>query len=181
MLKKPINPIKIENLEQYDHYNRDYIDKRRKFIAPLIGEFFISFSQFEHDINTSLSELIVDDSHELGYVLIRNMEMIDKITVFTDLLHQYMSAVGSKNKHLVKDLKKTLIEIVEFRNKIAHANWNTLERGDYVRVKIKPSKESGFITFTKEILSPRVLKSYIKKVDDICEYLYEFLEKENLN
>ncbi|MBI2414601.1 hypothetical protein HYV31_02000 [candidate division WWE3 bacterium] len=178
---KSLNPIKIENLEQYDYYDSDYIEKRRRLIAPLIGNFFISFSQFEHDLNTSLAELIGDGSHDIGYVLIRNMEMVEKITIFSDLLYQYMSAMESKNKDLLKKIKQAMIELVEFRNKVAHANWNTLEKGDYVRVKIKPSKESGFITFTKEILSPKIIKTFIKKIDSTCNDLYELLEKEQLN
>lgn len=181
MPKKPLNPIKIEDLEQYDYYDSDYIETRRKLIAPLIGDFFISFSQFEHEINTSLAELIMHSSHDIGYVLIRNMEMMEKITVFTDLLYQYMSVVESKNKELLKVIKNSMIEIVEFRNKVAHANWNTLEKGDYVRVKIKPSKETGFITFTKEVLGPKVIKTFIKKIENTSDNLYSLLEKEHLN
>lgn len=172
--------VKTEELEQHDFYDDDYIDEQEDVLAPIIGSFLINFSRLEHEVNISLSDTISHSSHHVGYIIVKDLDFSEKVSILKDLITLHLSATGSKNLKRFGVLHKRLVECMEFRNKIAHANWNTLDEEGFVRVKISAGKNSGFVTLKKERLTPDVIKEGIERMSNLEDELYEFLENEQL-
>lgn len=103
-----------------------------------------------------------------------------KIETLKDLVNQYLTAMDSKSKDKFNKIYKKLIEIVETRNKVVHANWGTLEKDGYVRVKTISNKDSGFISFKKEKINAKLLTKMCVDMEKLDESLYELLESERI-
>lgn len=164
-------------LDQYDFTSDDYIYSRAKYLGPAIGEFLIAFSQLEHALNIGLVNLISDRSHHQGYLFIRKMNVFTKIEVFGDSLKPFINWKSPSGKILLKKELDKLIEDLKslnrIRNDIAHANWETLQVGYKVRIKIYVSQEDGTIEFEEKTLPV----PFIKKNARACERIWDRIEK----
>lgn len=175
---KPIK-IKYENLDQYDYSEEDLIIKKEKKYASLIGSFLIWFSNLEHNLNIGLANLISDHSHEDGYVIIKDMTMFQKIELFYNFAFPRVNFAEKRKAQKLKTLssmRRQLEELNTFRNKVAHAKWNTLDKEGYVRVEVITDKESGFIKFKKFKITPQIIKSKLSEVVILGDKLYDFTE-----
>lgn len=171
---------KTEELEQHDFYDDDYIDSEEKILAPLIGSLLINFSRLEQVINTSLSDMISLATHQVGYVIIKDLDAMEKVRILRRLVVSHLSAIESKNLELFQEIYKRIVNCVEFRNTIAHANWNTLDKDGFVRVKMTSGKNDGSVIFQKEKLTPQVIEEMTKEMFDTEDLLEEFLNGEGL-
>ena len=71
-----------DELEQYDFSDGEYLDKVADKYFPLIGEFLISFSVLEQELNIAIADFLHDDCHETGFVIIEKMTTSNKIDLF---------------------------------------------------------------------------------------------------
>lgn len=175
-----VNETKIEELEQHDFYDDEYIDQHEKDLAPVIGQFLINFSRFEHSINTSLSDIISSASHDQGYLIIKDLDLSEKVRILKDLVAHHIKVMGSTRLKDFKTLCKRIVNCMEFRNKIAHANWNTLDKDGFVRVKIVSGRDTGYVTFQKEKLTPKAIFDATEELGNVEDDLFELFEEEGL-
>jgi|LakMenEpi03Aug12_release.lakeMendotaPanAssembly.Ray.scaffolds.fasta_scaffold00232_36 hypothetical protein len=172
-----------ETLDQYDYYDDEFIEIKRKFLAPRIGNFIISFSLLEQELNTTISELIFEDTHLPGYLIINKTEIMDKALTMINLFNSQLIAIDEEYKDEMKTkiqkLKTDLVKIIEFRNKIAHANWSTLKEGYVVRTKFKYDSNTINIVFNDEKLCLKTIDKKEKAIHQCIKNILLINEKFN--
>lgn len=155
--------IKHEKLEQWDLLTDDYIDKAEDRYAPWIGYFFITFSELEHELDTTIADHLMDRSHEMGYMVLAGSNLHSKIELFRKLFHLHAKYLKPKALSRLKRLVKRLHELRVFRNYLAHANWSTLDRAGYVRTKI--DEKDGEVVLKKVRITPTKIKTWIARIE----------------
>lgn len=180
---KKVSKSRKENLEQYDFAwnTSERIFSEKLNYPERIGEFLISFSNLESSLNILIAEIINDSSHELGYQIIKTLTYNNKVQLSKDL---YLRKINSINNEILRKKSKNeferiilyLIELGSFRNKVAHANWLTLDNDGYVRVKIEQDSGGG-VEFLKVKITPRVLSDFSMKCDRLANKVYSFPDK----
>lgn len=147
-----------------------------------IGMFIISFSNMEDCVERDFAKSILDDADEPGYRIIKYLSFRDKINLLKDdyfALIKY-SCPKSKQEKILYELNviySKLVELSEFRNKVAHANWYSLDKNGFVRCKITESKEDVGIVFEKVKMTPSVLIKFTRQNYAISNKLDGFREK----
>lgn len=173
---------KYEALDQYD-YNLsedDVMTKKEGKYASYIGSYLIWFSNLEHCLDIELANFINERAHDEGYIVIKDLEMFEKIELFYNLAFPRAFHAEKRQTEKLKELtsiKKRLENATLLRNKIAHAKWNTLDKEGYVRVDTKTNKENGFIKFRKFKITLQVMRGGIREVKVLEEVLSNFIER----
>jgi len=72
-------------LEQFDFIDDERLDKVISKYSTLIGLFLIKFSSLEHEINIAIADILHDDCHETGYVIIERLSIRNKIDLFNKM------------------------------------------------------------------------------------------------
>lgn len=186
MLRKPKQKIPLERekeaLEQYasSWFDEEYIKEKR--YAQSIGNFLILFSVLEEALNSYIARLENERSDDPGYRILKYLNFRNKIFFAKDLSMQIIlfSQNGNmkvRNKKKLDIVISKLIEISEFRNKIAHANWSTLGRRGYVRVSIKENYEEGGIEFENIKITPGVINKFSRQVRAITDQIDSFVDE----
>ncbi len=167
----------ITDLEQYDYIDDDYFEKAVDKYSSLIGEFFMHFSYLEHEIEIAIAEFVSNRSHDVGYLFITKIDrMSDKI----DLFYKYYKMLEhcmDKESIELKEIVKALITISEFRNNLAHAKWQSVQKDGTVRVKVKSDKSTGVIQFKNVIIKPKDIRARIKEIDRLIDKIDRYTEK----
>lgn len=178
--KQKILEVKYEELEQYDScWDEEVIAKKEERYASCIGSFLIWFSNLEHSLDIELANLILECSHDKGYLIIKDLEMSEKIELFYNLAFPQVNLAEKRKLLKLKQLntiKKQLEYITVLRNKIAHAKWNTLDDDGFVRVDTKTNKENGFIKFRKFKITPSIMKQSMREIENLVEKLSIFTD-----
>ena len=189
-MRKPNEKIPLDTtedaLEQYDHYSDEEIFLKQNNYARAIGTFIIAFSELEASLDSLIANSIEDRGDDPGYRIIRYLKFRDKINFSADqykqLIHIKKTYESLSNKDAEKlnsqlnIINSKLGELSEFRNKIAHANWMTLDNQGYVRTKIILNDEY-FVAFTKIKLSPNVILKFTRQCASLANKIN--LLKEN--
>lgn len=165
-----------EKLDQYDFVTGEYIEKYREKYSSLIGSFLISFSSLENEINFAIIQTIHDRSHDMGYIVIEKLTTNNKIDLLYKMYAPLAKWKGGNESKKWNEIKNELVALNQFRNKIVHANWQTLNNKGFVRTKAKPNSNTGFIEFTNELIKPKTIRDQIKIIDKIEVKLDEYLE-----
>ncbi len=155
---------------QYDKYSKS------------IGMFIISFSNMEDCVERDFAKSIHDDADEPGYRIIKYLSFRDKVNLLKDdyLAFIKYSLPESKQEKILSELNiiySKLVELSEFRNRVAHANWYSLDKNGFVRCKITENKENVGIVFEKVKMTPGVLIKFTRQNYAISHKLDEFREK----
>ena len=161
-------------LEQYDHVLGEYVDKVKSKYAPRIGLFLIRFSSLEHTLDICIADRLLDRSHQFGYIVVGGMPLNGKIELFRKLFHAFVRGTKPKHSASLRVLVTRLHAVRVFRNYLAHANWNTLERTGYVRTKIDES--DGEVIFKKVRITPKVISAWTRRVVELERRLDDFAE-----
>jgi hypothetical protein len=69
-----------------------------------------------------------------------------------------------------------LVELSEFRNKIAHANWSSLDKAGFVRYRSIENKEKSGMSFEKVKMTPGVIIKFVRQNNAISVRINEFRE-----
>jgi hypothetical protein len=166
--------IKQEQIGQYDFTSSDYLDKVKSKYAPKIGRFLIDFSSLEYSLDISIVEFISESWHELGYLVLGDNSLYNKIELFRKLSQSLTKITQPKRLKRLNLLIKRFHDIRIFRNYISHANWESLEKTGYVRTKIV--EKDGTIAFRKVRITPKVIESWIRRIDRLHKQFYDFVE-----
>jgi len=137
---------KDEELDQFDYISGEYIEKVDIFIdySYALGEFIITFSNLDHEINIAIADIFADDAHYFGYLIIEKLSFVNKIDLFYKLYLGLAHHTSPKNKKMLQKIKADLMEINTFRNNIIHANWTTLTKDKFVRTKLSLATTTGW-------------------------------------
>lgn len=192
-MRKPREKIKLDTkkvtLGQYDcsddpsvvgEFETMWI-KHSKY-ANAIGSFIISFSELENLVNNDLATAINERSQEPGYRIIKYLGFRDKINLLKDDYSTFIKHLKSKQDKIrllseSKIIYDKLCELSEFRNKVAHANWESLDLSGFVRTKIIENKDDVGIQFEKIKMTPGVLIKFRKQNDAVANKLAQFRDK----
>ncbi len=173
------NEQEIEKLEQYDYIDDEYMSVKEDDYAYHIWLFFIRFSWLEHEINISLSDLIQDWSHEIGYSIIEWLFIGKKLDLYNRLAKKYISIIWKeqeKNLVKLKDIIKDIKDLYEFRNTLAHSYWLSMKKWGWVRVSFSSDKY-GVINVKSEKILPRNIKAKITQIKKTIEKFSLFNDK----
>ena len=192
-MRKPKERIKLDikkiTLGQYDCSDDDgvagefeTIENQHAKYASAIGSFIISFSQLEDTVDNDLATAINERAHEPGYRVIKFLSFRDKINLLRDdySAHiKYLELASTKTRLLaeLKIIYDKLCELSEFRNKVAHANWQSLDLSGFVRTKIVENKDDVGIQFEKVKMTPGVLIKFRKQNESLSNRLSLFRDK----
>lgn len=195
-MRKPNEKIELNTkrvtLGQYDCSDEvevvgefETIENQHSKYANSIGSFIISFSELEDTVNNDLATAINEGAHDPGYRIIKYLNFRNKINLLNDDYSMSIKFLESKStkKRLLFELKtiyNKLSELNEFRNKVAHANWQSLDLSGFVRTKIVESKDendNAGIQFEKVKMTPGVLIKFRKQNESMSNKLGLFREK----
>lgn len=171
------NQAVYDELEQYDFSDGEYLEKVAKKYFPLIGEFLISFCILEQELNIAIADFLHDDCHETGFVIIEKLTTSNKIDLFYKMYVRLESFNNKKHKAILDSLRQQLNEVNSFRNNIVHANWQSLTKEGFVRVKIVVDTDEGFVKFKKTLMTPKVIRQKIREIDSLSEKIDQYKEK----
>ena len=165
-----------DKLEQYDLTDGEYLEKVVDKYAPLVGLFLISFSILEHDLNLSIADILHDDCHETGFVIIEKLTTINKIDLFYKMYVRLEFFKDKKNKVILDKIRKNLESLNSFRNNIVHADWQTITKDRFVRTKIVIDNKEGCVKFKKIDVSTKIIKQRIKEIDALTKQIDRYME-----
>ena len=167
----------ITGLEQYDYIDDDYFEIALGKYSALIGEFFMHFSYLEHELEIAIAEFVSDRSHDVGYLFIAKINrMGDKIDLF-DKYYKMFEHFTSKESTQLKEIIQALKSISEFRNNLAHAKWQSIQKDGVVRVKVKNDKLTGVIQFKNVVIKPKDIHIRIKEINHLVDKIDKYREK----
>ena len=166
----------IEELEQIDYLDNDYLEKVMGTYSRLIGLFLIKFSCLEHAVNVAIADIIHDDAHDTGYIIIERLTVGNKIDLFYRLYLQLAALTKGPWKERLSMIKKQLEEMNSFRNNIVHANWQSLDRDRFVRTKITTDPDEGRVKFRKIKMDTELIKSKIRKMDTLINRIENYTD-----
>lgn len=171
------NQAVYDELEQYDFSDGEYLEKVANKYFPLVGEFLISFSIMEQELNLAIADVLHDDCHETGFVIMERLTTSNKIDLFYKMYVRLESFNNKKHKAVLDGLRKQLDELNSFRNSIVHANWQSLTKEGFVRVKIVVDTDEGFVKFKKVLMTPKIIRQKIRGIDSLSDKIDQYKEK----
>lgn len=187
--KKIQKEIKTKPFDQYFDYEENNLSKQKEVkLQESIGKLFMSFSFVEQDLNDALCSLINDRADSVGVLIIRKMFFKQKLNIYKDMVSDFIRCVGgpTKSKKLLNktdSVIKKAEELSEFRNDIAHADWTTLDKDNFVTISIEidNKKEEG-VHYKKMKITPGIIIKYVRqnealqdKFNELREDLYNLL------
>lgn len=175
--------MKEEKLDQYDFpWDKDeVIFAKEEEYAKEIGGFLIAFSNLESAVNVLIADGISDRSHDLGYKIVKHLKYRNKIELAKELYIPVINSIPvekirKKSAQEFERIFTKLVDLGEFRNKVAHANWMSLNKSGYVRTTITSAKD-GSIKFKKVIITPKNLSCLGTECYSIATHVYHLSER----
>lgn len=163
-------------LDQYDYIEDDYFEIALGKYSSLIGEFFMHFSYLEHELEIAIVEFVSSRSHDVGYLFISKIErMSDKIDLFYKYYKMFEHFTEKKISRL-DEIDHALKSISSFRNNLAHAKWQSIQKSGLVRVKVKSDKATGVIQFKNLVIKPKDIRDKIKEINRLVIKIEKFRE-----
>lgn len=175
---------KYEELDQYDGWSDEVLEKWEGQYAYHIGKLLISFSALEHSLEVQLANLINERGHDEGLLMVKDLEMHHKIELFYNLSFQYIYFKFDTSKRRPKllakltNMRKQLEASSELRNKVVHAKWTTLDDEGYVRVDTRTDKNNGLIRFRKFKITASILHNASRRMLGQATTLESFVDTE---
>lgn len=166
-----------DDLEQYDFVDDEYFEEAVELYSALVGSFMMNFSYLDHELNIAIANIINDRAHDVGYAIVERIMMRNKIELFYKLYSRLESATDNKTKSVLDKIRKDFEDMNEYRNQIAHANWQTINKEGEVRVKIVVDSKEGYIKFKKVKITPKDIKLKVEQIDELYDRLTDYTEK----
>lgn len=192
-MRKLKEKIKLENrnvlMGQYGpeekdwNYNFEQMEGKEDKYAKSIGSLMLSFSYLENSLNNNLATSINERSHEPGYRIIKYLNFKTKIGILNDDYIFFIKIMLNSKKIKEKLLEQNKViytklqELSQFRNKIAHADWTTLDKKGFVVTKIVEDEKQGGMYFKKTKMTPGVIIKFTRQNYAISNKLSLFRDK----
>lgn len=184
-MRKPKEKIptesRTETIDQYAWFDDDEIFRNHDRYALAIGKFMVAFSGLESCLDSTLANAINDRADDPGYRIIKHLNFGKKTELFRDdrgSLIKMCFRGRRAQKHLaaLKIVCDRLAELGEFRNKVAHARWVTLDSDGYVRVRIEENPQHGGTCFRKTKMTPSIIIKFTRRCDALVARIENFTE-----
>lgn len=166
----------LEDLDQYDYVDDEWIGEVSPDYIKAIGLFLIQFSSLEHTINLGIAEQINERTHFPGYQIIELLSTRNKIDLLSRMGSSYFAAVNPTQLAKFKEIISRIKGLNDFRNKLVHANWMSVERDGTVRTRIVIDSDEGQVQFERTKMTPELIHSKSNEISNIQEEFEEFLE-----
>ncbi len=171
----------VEALEQYGRPWGERTFQQEESYSRAIGKFFIVFSTLETALDHMIITAISDRADEEGYRIIKYLEFRDKINLGKDEYQRRISFVRKEElktslQSKLNSIIRKLEEISEFRNKVAHANWESLSDTGFVRTRIKEDKGGEGIHFERIKITPLIIGKFIRQAAALANKVDAFSE-----
>lgn len=192
-MRKPKEKIKLNtklsHMGQYggseavqDEGEFEILQQVEEKYAKSIGMLMISFSELEDTVDRDLATAINERAYEPGYRIIKYLKFREKIDLLKDDYSAYIKySFEGKNRVSffveLRTLYAKLIELSEFRNKIAHANWSSLDKAGFVRYKSVENKVEAGMSFQKVKMTPAIIIKFVRQNHAVSSKLGVFREK----
>lgn len=163
-------------LDQYDHYDDEFMLKNFSKYDKRIGSLLIEFGELENLLDSAIAFMISDRSDDSGLRITMDMSYRQKVELYNRLCKIYLNVSGFGTK--VPKLKlyiKNLVSAGEVRNLVAHAKWMSLDQDGFVQTKANMD-EDAFIEFKYYRLTPQVLYNQERRMSKLANDFYTFLE-----
>jgi hypothetical protein len=179
-INKPIM-INKHNIDSDEYYNLDFYKYATYEIIkqnyPLVGEVISLFNSLENELNEHLVDYINDEIEDIGWIVICELDFSSKLKLWKRILSYILST--EENIKLKTDLTnkmlslhKDIINMMEIRNKIAHADWDNMSEKFFVKVDTKLEKDGirhKYLTINEE-----EFEKIISEFENVEERLMEF-------
>ncbi|OGG73953.1 hypothetical protein A3A40_03490 [Candidatus Kaiserbacteria bacterium RIFCSPLOWO2_01_FULL_54_20] len=171
----------VELLEQFGRPFGNLTPSKEKKYSHAIGSFLMAFSYLETALDHLIISSISDRSDEPGYRIIKYLRFRDKTNLANDEYLQLISFIRDKRRKRgynskLNKTKKSLEELSEFRNKLAHANWESLTEKGFVRVGTFEDKEGGGVQFKTLKMTPGVINRFTNEVIKTANNIDEWFD-----
>lgn len=158
-------------LDQYDYESSTAINHASNDYFALIGRTLTAFSQVEMLIEQCIVKMISDRADDRGLKLASMLEFKQKVDFLVDDMKPLLNA-GELS--LLKTLHTRLTQVIEFRNLVAHAKWETVSFDAYVRCQTRTDTD-GFIYFRYYEFSEANLQIIMDEADKLYEDIIRFV------
>ena len=88
--------------------------------------------------------------------------------------------MGARKEKMLNELNniyKKLCELSEFRNKVAHADWQSLDKSGFVRTKIVEDKNNVGMQLEKVKMTPGILIKFRRQNEALSKKIDIFRDK----
>lgn len=191
---KKVNQIqkKTEELAQYfgidDESNELKAGLLLDTAAIYIGRVLVDFTSLEHDLELAISGLVSDRSDEPGAFLIKFLkDNSDLIKYFSESAYihiNFMDGVSDKERGRLQSERDSIVrslrELAQIRNIIAHSKWITMRDDGYVLNKHEFSKNSGRVEALWYKLNAKTLIAIIAGIKEVNLNLLKFIDDAHL-
>jgi hypothetical protein len=133
-------------------------------------------------LDVDFAKSIHDSSYESGYRIIKYLSFRDKVNLLHDDYVAFIKycCTGNKQIKLLEEINvifSKLKELSEFRNKIAHANWYSLNKNGFVICRAIENKGEAGMLLEKVKMTPGVLMKFTRQNYSVSNNLGEIREK----
>lgn len=164
-------PFADIRLDQYDYDPSTAIDYASDNYFTLIGRTLTTFSQVEMLIEQCIVKAISDRADDRGLKLASMLEFKQKVDY---LINDLKPILDPSELSSLKKLHARLIQIIEFRNLIAHAKWETVSFDAYVRCQTRTDTD-GFIYFRYYEFTEENLQIIMDEADKLYTDVVRFI------
>jgi hypothetical protein len=184
-MRRPKERIPIESrtetIDQYAWFDDGEIFRNHDRYAIAIGKFVIAFSGLESCLDSTLANAIDDNADYAGYRIIKHLAFGKKVELLREDKAFFIKMClrgrrAQKNLLALKIICDRLAELGEFRNKVAHARWVTLDRDGYVRVKVEEDPKDGGTCFRKTKMTPGIIVKFTRRCGALAARIENFTE-----
>lgn len=187
-MKKELDSKKIP-ISPFEYYYNDnsyrpceIIEKERDNYAKPIGEFLISFSGLEREVDKRIAEFINNNLSD-GYRLIKYLTLKQKVEFLFNTWSNHCSFFYNKNNKenyskKILNIKHEILKINKFRNNVVHADWFSLDVDGFVIVNTENISDiDQNLNFEAKKITPEILFNFIEKSKSIVLDLYNIEEE----
>ena len=152
---------KTKEFNQHLYHDIEDEDKAEEYLEetlPVIGEVIMYFNGLESDLDSVLCQCFSDRTDSMGLIVMGSMSYSAKVNLLKRLCDDFHLAMTETTVGYTAIISK-LNECSQLRNKVAHANWESIDEQGYTFVKLNISKnglKQEYLQFTRESLENNI-------------------------
>lgn len=163
----------------YEGPENELPQREKNKYALRIGKFLFEFSEIEAELNKAIARVINDRTDQVGYVILAPLRYGAKVELFQKLYGLYIEALPKSTRQTKREMKRlvgSLRGLGKFRNKVAHANWASLDPRGFVRVRIE--SDDGGVELVRRKITVEDLEGEAEKARNLMPSFFAFYDAE---
>lgn len=181
-IKKEVKTVPFNSDDGYCE-DRELSKREEVKLQEGIGKLLMSFSFLEQSLNDALCYLINNRTDSVGILIIRKMFFKQKLNLYKDMIFELITNCVSnpaKNKRILdkaNNIIRKAEELSEFRNRIVHTDWTTVDIDNFYTVSIETdNKKETNIHYKKMKITPSIIIKFVRQNEALRDKLYELVE-----